>query len=358
MTNNSRMIYATVVLLSLLLATQIEVRIHRVEYLEEASGVKPAAQEPLIKEMGPLGQYLVVWEIWQHRSRMSPEDAGSREVRGKRPWTYSPPVYRVLTPAITKLISFSSYPLKTFALARILSLWGFFVLFFHLSVLWLKPVGAFAGLLIAAAVANGVWFAVPLPMAIQALLMTFCVWLVVRGRLWYGLGIFALAVTNREDALVLTLFAAIMWLYKRKEKKWLIWALASGCIWLAFRALGLYMIGYRPYYCDVWRAGYNLHALRDLFSTGNIYIPIMSFVMMVLVLVPLACWPVKERPIAMRAGLWVLAAYLLANFMIVVLHETYHCLVIMPFMVPAAVWTVFPSVRRYEDAEGANIEQN
>jgi len=343
----------TVIIVALFMALQIEVRIHSVHCLQDKCGIvwNLWQDDPMADRLGEMAWDVRVWQVWAQHKPIPPETWHTWKDRQEHRTECQPDAYRVLTAGICKLISLTPYPRKAYALARIVVLWAFFVLLFHLCLLWLKPLGAFACIVVVGLLANSFYMEVPLRTAIHALLMVICLRALFTGKLWHLLVAFVFAALNREDALLITALAGMLWLYDRRDKKWLYAAVGTAGIFLAYRAFAFCAIGYRPYYCAIFQLNHNIIELRYLVGSLDFYTALFTSPAILLVLVLAAYWPTRGRPRALKASLWIFALYILSNCLIAVFFETHRWLPVLAFVVPAAIWNVFPQARNDSEEE-------
>jgi hypothetical protein len=119
-------------------------------------------------------------------------------------------------------------------------------------------------------------------------------------------------------------------------------------VWLsvAYRGVAHLWIGYRPYYCKVWQITYDLEGFALLLTTGNIYHPLVGFITTLPLLLIVALYGYKQLPRVLRAGLVALMLHIVATILIARLTEHHKWPLLLPLFVPAAIWTVFPQLRR------------
>ena len=321
-----RLVNIFIVVFCLLAALQTESRVHRLGTIEKYNAERIAAG-------------LQTWRVWSEQT--PPPAAATLQTRPE----LAPDVYRVLTPALIRLLAAAGNLAQLYSLAWTLAWWGSLLAIFRLARLWLTREGSFMAVLAVCAVTAGAWQVPELSAVLQGLLLTAALWALLSGRTAWLVVLTVLLAANREDALMLPLVAGLLWLFEPRQRRWLTAALLTAAIAILFRVAAMALLGSRPYYCPVLQVGYNLQSLWMLLTTLNVHHPVAEMFTTLLALAVAAAWPARGKPAFFKVGLWASLLYLIAVLLVARFQEGHRWLQLLPLLAPAAVWRLFPVLR-------------
>ena len=286
---------------------------------------------------------LQTFEVWRTRSAV-PQHVGFDTIP-----QLAPPVYRILTPAIMYTVSHLPHPHSCLAAVRLLLITGFLLLVYLLSRAWLTEAGAATAMVLTAALL----YDVPIPAIetrLHAVLMTGALMLLVAQRTAPLLVVYTLAALNREDALLIALAAALVWLLSRTgHDRRLLWtALACVGISVGIRAVAIAVVGHRPYYTDVVQLTHNLSMLKYSVGAGNFLHPDLNVVLPLFVMAAMSLISYRSKPSQLQAGPLVFWLYLASVLVIGRFHEVNKYPPLIAFVMPGVIWSLLPSLRRHE----------
>jgi len=113
----------------------------------------------------------------------------------------------------------------------------------------------------------------------------------------------------------------------------------------------LLVLGPRPYSALVWQLPYNLESFAVVLATGNVYHPLASRLAMEVPLVVAAVWGWRARPVLLKALVMVFLLYSVATMLVGRIQELEHQAFMLAFLVPGAVWGLFPGLYREPESE-------
>ena len=283
------------------------------------------------------------WKVWATRS-VVPEEVclGENQNIGE----FAPDVYRIFPSLLCQVIINTPWPGQLYALSSILLLWLYLLAFYRLARCWLAPAGSFLVVLAALAVIYGPYHVFSLRDLLAGLLLVVCLRAFVSGHTVATAVSYVLLMLTREDALLVPAIMGIMWLMDRSNRRMLVGSISGVALFTAYRGIAYLWIGYRPYYCEVWRITNNLESFALLLTTGNIYHPLTGFITTLSLLLIVALYGYKQLPSVLKGGILALMLHIVVTILIALLVEQHKWPLLLPLFVPAAIWTIFPQMRR------------
>lgn len=285
---------------------------------------------------------LRTWDVWMHKTPL-PEHPTIDTIP-----EFAPNVYRLLSPALCKLIRATGHTEIAFWGICLLSLWGAYLLLFFIARHFVSTAGALIVVICAFAITGGphhTSFPFGLSTILAMLLIFSCIAALLKER-WAILGLlFSLAFLTREDALIISALAAVYWLYDRRRTAVLAVAVTTFVAAIAIRAFSIAMIGYRPYYCDVLQLDANFEAFAYLIRSGNLFHPIVNFFTTFLPLGLLAAYQTRGLPSFLKAALVVCVGYIGVVFVIARPQEAHRWYILLPLFVTPAIYTLMAQLR-------------
>ncbi|MFP3904293.1 MAG: hypothetical protein ACLFWB_08650 [Armatimonadota bacterium] len=254
----------------------------------------------------------------------------------------------------------SSLPHSTFAYWTLLLVckWAALLILYFLAQRWLSQTGALIAVLSAIFVTSAPFYGYPpgrhLEIALGMVLTFSALWALSEKRWGLLAVLLLLAICNREDALIVSAVAGICWLFRRGGLRLLYVAVGGFLIFVCVRAVGVSVIGLRPYYCDILRIGHNLKGFVYLLHTGNLFHPLVTFIITFIPLAIIAVARLSVLPDFLKAYVFTFLIFIVAMFATVKLEEPYHWYIVLPLFIIPAIYGLLPNERKEAETDTAN----